>query len=141
MLIKRKRVKFNGWVIYQCKGNHLGYQSRVYKCSDHFQLFQKFATNMTMSNVPTNPAHGVSWHLVWGLLDPIELLCRREIFSYFLYILVLDIFKLIMVTIYFIFSQLTCFFQITMSCVNKCQLTLISWDGTTVQLTPSPCAN
>ena len=29
LLIKRKRAKFNQWVIYQCKGNHLGYQSRV----------------------------------------------------------------------------------------------------------------
>ena len=47
-------------------------------------------------------------------------------------------FKLIMVTIYFVFSQHTCFIQITMNCVKKCQLTLISWDGTTVQLTPTP---
>ena len=30
------------------------------------RLFQKSAVNMTMSNVPTNPNHGVSWHMVWG---------------------------------------------------------------------------
>ena len=93
---------------------------------------------MTMSSVPTNPGHGVSWHLVWGLLDPVELSCGREIFTQLLSNLVLDIFKLIMVTIYFVFSQHTCFIQITMNCVKKCQLTLISLDGTTVQLTPTP---
>ena len=68
--------------IYQRKGNHLGYQSRVYKFSDYFQLFQKLAANMTMSSVPTNPSSGVSWHLVSGLLDPVELSCGREIFTY-----------------------------------------------------------
>ena len=33
------------------------YKIPGYKCSDHFQLFQKLAANMimTMSSVPTNP--------------------------------------------------------------------------------------
>ena len=86
---------------------------------------------MTMSSVPTNPRHGVSWHLVWGLLDPVELhMWERNIHIALVYILVLDIFKLIMVTIYFVFSQHTCFIQITMNCVKKMStyINIIRWD-------------
>ena len=66
-----------------------------------FSVISKICRKHDLVKCANKPRLGVIWHLVWGLLDPIELLCRREIFSYFLYILVLDIFKLIMVTIQF----------------------------------------
>ena len=139
VLIKRKRAKFNGWVITSVKVIIWATNPGVYKCSDHFQLFQKFAANMTMSSVPTNPPMGLvgTWYGVcWILLN-----CHvGEKYSYSscLYSCFRPRYNSFMVTIYFIFSQHICFKQITMNCVKKCQLTLISWDGTTVQLTPTP---
>ena len=114
LLIKRKRAKFNQWVIYQCKGNHLGYQSRLFiKCSDNFQLFQKFAANMTMSNVPADILplpllFFLALGMGFGGNRGIELSMCSEIRNSQTSCLlshVLDIFKLIMVTIFFFQSS------------------------------------